>query len=316
MLRVVSLIPSATEIVDALGLRAWLVGRSHECDYPPGVERLPVLTEAKIDLTGTSREIDQRVRTVLEQALSVYRVFSDRLDRLSPDVILTQAQCEVCAVSLADVENAVRTCIHAQPRIVALEPNRLEDVWQDVARVAEALDVPARGTALVERLQARMAAIEDRTRRQRTRPRVACIEWIDPLMAAGNWMPTLVERAGGQPLFAQHGAHAPYVTWEALCAADPEVIVVMPCGFGLERTEAEVSVLKGHPGWADLQAVRQGHVYLTDGNHFFNRPGPRLVTSLEILAEILHPDCFPGAHRGHGWKRLACSGSPRARPTG
>lgn len=315
MLRVISLIPSATEIVDALGLRAWLVGRSHECDYPPGVERLPVLTEAKIDLTGTSREIDQRVRTVLAQALSVYRVFSDQLDALAPDVILTQAQCEVCAVSLSDVEDAVRIGINTKPQVVALEPNRLEDVWRDVARVAEALEMPARGTRLVERLQARMAALENRTRLQRTRPRVVCIEWIDPLMAAGNWIPALVEMAGGQSLFGQHGAHTPYVTWEALRAADPDVIVVMPCGFGLEQTYDEAGVLTGHPGWADLQAVRQGRVYLADGNHFFNRPGPRLVTSLEILVEILHPNSFSFGHHGHGWKRLAQNEPSHTRST-
>jgi len=304
MQRVVSLIPSATEIVHALGAQDRLVGRSHECDVPASVQALPVLTAAKIDLSGSSRAIDERVRTLLQEALSVYRVFDERLRDLAPDVVLTQAQCEVCAVSLGDVEDAVCTWLDDAPDLVALEPGSLDDVWRDVQRVADALDCSERGTRLVNTLQARMEAVEQQAARAAHQPSVACIEWVDPLMVGGHWMPTLAAMAGGQPVLGTPGAPAPRITWDALRAADPDVIVVMPCGFGLERTRREATALIQQPGWNDLQAVRAGHVYLTDGNHYFNRPGPRLVESLEILAEILHPDRFPATHRGTGWVPL------------
>ena len=301
MQRVVSLIPSATEIVHALGAQDRLVGRSHECDFPAPVQALPVLTEAKIDRSGSSRAIDERVRTLLQEALSVYRVFDERLRDLAPDVVLTQAQCEVCAVSLGDVEEAVCTWLDAAPDLVALAPDALGDVWRDVQRVADALDLSGRGARLVDTLQARMEAVERQAARASARPRVACIEWVDPLMVGGHWIPTLAEKAGGQPVLSTPGAPAPRITGDDLRAADPDVIVVMPCGFGLERTRREVPALTQQPGWNDLQAVRTGRVYLTDGNHYFNRPGPRLVESLEILAETLHPDLFPATHHGAGW---------------
>jgi len=305
MQRIASLIPSATEIVHALGAQDRLVGRSHECDFPASVQALPVLTEAKIDLSGSSRAIDERVRTLLQEALSVYRVFDERLRDLAPDVVLTQAQCEVCAVSLGDVKEAVCTWLDDAPRLIALEPDSLDDVWADVRRVADALDLPERGARLAETLQMRMDAVEQQAARAAHRPRVACIEWVDPLMVGGHWIPTLAQKAGGQPVLSGAGAPAPRITWDELRAADPDVIVVMPCGFGLERTRREVPALTQQLGWDDLQAVRSGQVYLTDGNHYFNRPGPRLVESLEILAEILHPDQFPANHRGTGWIRLS-----------
>jgi iron complex transport system substrate-binding protein len=301
MPRIVSLIASATEIVCALGFGDDLVGRSHECDYPPPVRRLPVCTEPKFDVEGSSREIDERVKGLLRDALSVYRVDAALLRELRPDVIVTQAQCEVCAVSLRDVEEAVCSWVGGRPKVVSLVPNCLADVWADVARVADALGTPRRGADLVRRLQARMAAVESRPKRGR--PTVACVEWVDPLMAAGNWVPELVTMAGGVNLFGEAGKHSPWMTWEELAARDPEVIVTMPCGFDIARTRQEMPALTGREGWSRLRAVRESRVFLADGNQFFNRPGPRLAESLEILAELLHPGEFPFGHEGAGWQR-------------
>ena len=302
--RVVSLIASATEIVAALGFEDSLVGRSHECDFPGAVERLPACTRPKLDISASSREIDRQVKDLLRAALSVYEVDADRLATLAPDLIVTQTQCEVCAASLADVERALACWVGPAVRVVSLEPNALADVWADIRRVADALSAPQAGAALVERLQARMTEIVEITRTVRHRPTVACIEWVDPLMAAGNWMPELVEMAGGADLFGEAGRHSPWMEWEALAAADPEVIVILPCGFDMARTRQELPALTGRPGWNRLRAVRQDRVYVTDGNQYFNRPGPRLAESLEILAELLHPEAFDFGHRGRGWEPL------------
>ena len=293
-MRIVSLIASSTEIVSALGFEKDLVGRSHECDFPPGVKRLPVCTEPKFATDGTSYQIDQRVKAILQEGLSVYRVKADLLRELLPDLIVTQSQCEVCAVSLKDVEQAVCEVLPSRPRIVSLEPNALDDVWRDIARVAEALETPAVGAELVRSLQARMAQIGARARAAGSPPTVACVEWIEPLMAAGNWMPELVEYAGGRNLFGETGKHAPWMTFQQLLERDPDVIVVLPCGYDLKKTRQEM----GSVDWSPLR----GRIVLADGNQFFNRPGPRLAESLEIMAEILHPDVFDFGHRGRDWE--------------
>ena len=304
MQRIVSLIPSGTEIVCALGFADQLVGRSHECDFPELVKQLPVCTEPKFNPDGTSYEIDQRVKAILQEALSVYRVHADRLRELEPDVIVTQSQCEVCAVSLKDVEQAVCEWLDSRPQIVSLEPKALSDVWADIGRVAAALGVPERGAELVRRLKQRIVAIADKAQALPQRPTVACIEWIEPLMATGNWMPELIEMAGGINLFGEAGKHSPWMTWEELREKDPEVIFVMPCGFDIRRARKEMPVLGQKPGWTHLNAVQNRRVYLTDGNQYFNRPGPRLVESLEILAEVLHPVVFRFGHEGTGWQNL------------
>jgi iron complex transport system substrate-binding protein len=303
MPRVVSLIASATEIVCALGLEDSLVGRSHECDYPESVKKLPACTEPKFNVDGSSYEIDQRVKAILQEGLSVYRVHAELLKDLRPDVILTQTQCEVCAVSQRDVEAVVCQWLGNRPRVVSLAPNTLADVWEDIKRVALALGVSDRGRSLVRRLQERMARIAARARSLAKRPTVACIEWIDPLMAAGNWMPELVEMAGGHDLFGQAGQHAPWMTQEDLHGADPDVMVIQPCGLDIEHTRREMATLAAIDGWPDMRAVRGGRVFLVDGNQYFNRPGPRLVESLEILAELLHRDAFDFGHEGKGWQR-------------
>jgi iron complex transport system substrate-binding protein len=228
-------------------------------------------------------------------------VDADRLAELEPDVIVTQAQCEVCAVSLRDVERAVCSWLRACPKLVSLVPNALADLWVDIEHVAEALAVPGPGKELVAQLQSRIETIAARAKTQSHRPTVACIEWIDPLMAGGNWVPELIELAGGVNLFGIAGKHSPWMTFEQLVAADPEIIVVLPCGFDIERSRRDLPVLTERPEWPRLRAVRDRRVFLTDGNQYFNRPGPRLVESLEILAELLHPESFHFGHDGSGW---------------
>ena len=304
MERIVSLLPSTTEIACALGFRQALVGRSHECDFPPGVEQLPILTEAKLDANAPSVQIDDRVKQLVGEGLSVYRVDADRLRGLRPTVILTQDHCQVCAASLRDVEEALASWLGERPRVLSLNPSGLDEVWNDIARVAAALGAEARGQDYVAKLGDRIAGIAEQTLRIRQRPSVACVEWIDPLMAAGNWVPELVTLAGGISVFGEKGEHSPWLEWESLRAADPDVIALFPCGFDIERTRRELDPLVAQPGWSDLRAVRNGRVFITDGNQYFNRPGPRLFESLEILAEILHPDHFTPKHRGTGWQPL------------
>jgi len=299
--RIISLLPSATEIAAALGIANHLVGRSHECDFPTGVERLPICSSTKVPADGTSYEIDERVKEIVAEGLSVYRVEAERLRELRPDFILTQTQCAVCAVTPRDLEQALCAWTGAQPAIISLEPNNLDDVWNDVRRVGEALGAPDRAEKLIDSLTQRLAAIRDKAQMAQSRPGVGAIEWLGPLMAGGNWMPELIEIAGGRSLFAKAGEHSSWLEWATLIEADPEVILLLPCGFEIAQTIRDLNLLTENPAWANLRAVKEGRVYAIDGHHFFNRPGPRLVESAEIVAEILHPDRFSFGHRGTGW---------------
>jgi iron complex transport system substrate-binding protein len=299
--RIISLLPSATEIVAALGFADHLVGRSHECDFPPGVETLPACSSTKVPVDGTSYEIDERVKEIVAEGLSVYRVAVDRLRELRPDLILTQTQCAVCAVTPRDLEQALCTWTGTQPAIVSLEPNNLDDVWNDIRRVAEALGVSSRAEELIASLTKRLAAIREEAQTAQSRPTVAAIEWLEPLMAGGNWMPDLIEIAGGRSLLAHPGEHSPWLDWATLADVDPEVILLLPCGFKIPQTIADLGRLTENRAWENLRAVKGRRVYILDGHNFFNRPGPRLVESAEIVAEILHPDRFSFGHRGTGW---------------
>jgi len=292
-MRIVSLLPSATEIICALGAEAQLVGVSHECDFPPSVRNLPVLTSARIDSSRSSRDIDAAVRVVIRDALSIYAVDDARLGALAPDLIVTQDLCEVCAVSLDDVRAAVAKLAHRERvDIVSLSPRRLADVLGDLDRVAIALGLAERGAAVRADLELRIRRVADRASATSTRPRVATLEWIDPIMIGGTWMPELIELAGGAALFATAGSPAPTVTIEQLAAAEPEVVVVKPCGFEIARSLQERSII-------ERIVPRGARVYLTDGNAYFNRPGPRLVESLEILAACVHPEAFGDFARAH-----------------
>ena len=301
---VVSLIPSATEIVCALGAGEQLVGRSHECDFPGAVTQLPVCTAPNLNPRGSSAEIDREVKSLLHRALSVYRLETDTLIRLNPQVVITQTQCEVCAVTLEEVEAALQSWVQGRPRLVSLAPMALDDLWTDIAHVAGALGIAAKGEEVVLGLKDRIADIAATARSGRSRPRVACIEWIEPLMAGGNWIPEMATLAGGECVFGEAGRHSPWISWEQVVNEDPDVVLLMPCGFDIERTRAEMHWLNQRTQWSSLKAVGAGQVYLTDGNHFFNRSGPRLVESLEIMAEILHPELFSFGHEGRGWMRL------------
>ena len=303
--RIVSLIPSGTEIVCALGLEEHLVGRSHECDFPPSITDRPTCSQPHIDIQTSSAEIDKHVKSRVKAGLSIYDVCEERLTQLAPDVIVTQTQCEVCAVTVHDVENAVARWVGSEPTIVSLEPNTLQDVWKDIQRIADVLNVSAQGKTLVTHLQARIRGLSQRTHALSDCPSVACIEWTDPLMAAGNWVPELVDMANAKNLFGKAGEHSLWLEWDDLEASSADAIVVLPCGYELSRTRREISTLTARSKWSQLEAVRENRVVLTDGHHYFNRPGPRLVESLEILAESLHPDVFHFGHEGKGWEYLS-----------
>jgi iron complex transport system substrate-binding protein len=274
------------------------------------VKRLPAVTAPRIDTAAPSAEIDQGVRTLIAQALSVYTVDVEKLAALEPDLLVTQVQCEVCAVSLKDVEEAVRAGLPSRPRVVSMRPDALADVWADMRAIASALGVPERGVQLVTRLRARMRGIAERAR-GRTRPRVACIEWLSPLMVAGNWTPELIELAGAEDALGKAGSHAGPLELAQLAAADPDAIFITPCGFDLARTRAELPALTAQPGWDALRAVREGRVFLGDGNALFNRPGPRVAETLECLAEALHPGAYRFGHEGKGWERLTPTRVPQ-----
>ena len=299
-MRVASLLPSATEIVCALGARDTLVGVSHECDFPEGIAGLPALTRARLKPVTKSRDIDAEVRAILQDALAVYEIELDRLATARPELIVTQDLCDVCAVSLDDVRTAVaRLAQRDDIRIVNLHPMRLGDVWDDIARVAAALARPETGGRVVDELRARVADIQARSAVRDGRPRVLSIEWIDPVMIGGMWMPELIALAGGTALVTRPGDHAPTLTRDALAALSPDVVLVKPCGFALERTLDELETLRASLPWNEWAAVRAGRVYVADGNAYFNRPGPRLVESLEILAACVHPEAFPDFRRKH-----------------
>lgn len=304
MPRIVSLIASSTEILCALGFQSALVGRSHECDFPESVRHLPSCTEPKFDIRLASGDIDARVRSLVSEALSVYRVDAVALRAMRPDLIVTQTQCEVCAVSERDVAGALESWLDSRPQIVSLRAESLAGVWDDIARVATALHVPERGDELVRRLRARLDALGAQCATLPWQPRVASIEWIEPLMAAGNWMPELVEAAGGTSVFDLAGRHSPSISWDDLVASDPDVIVVAPCGFDLERTRTEFTTLAAHPAWPGLRAVRAGQVFVADGNQYFNRPGPRLVESAELLAAMFHPAVFQSKPASQAFARI------------
>ena len=304
--RIVSLLASGTELVAALGLGECLVGRSHECDHPAWVKRLPALSHPAFDIQGTSAEIDARVRQRLHAGLPLYEVDEAQLAALQPDIIITQTHCEVCAVSPADLAHGVGAKLERH-QVVALATGTVEGILDGFTRVAEVLGAADAGHALVAEIRARLATVAAITR-PLPRPRVACLEWIEPLFEMGNWGPEIVEIAGGQSLLSAPGAHSTTLPFEALQKADPEIIVVAPCGFDLTRTLAELPALTSHPGWHELAAVRAGRAFAADGNFYFNRSGPMLFDTPEILAEMLHPDQFSPRHEGTIWRRLPTPG--------
>jgi iron complex transport system substrate-binding protein len=319
--RIVSLLPAATEIVARLGLRENLVGRSHECDEPADVAALPALTAARIDAAAPSRAIHEQV-TEVGRALAatspqapagtvchtgasaaLFTLDVDTLAALKPDLILTQAACDVCAISAADVEAAVQKA-GVNTRVLPLSPATFADLFSDILAVGQATGRRAEARELVARLHARIDSLACRVKTFPDRPRVAVIEWLDPPMAAGNWVPEMVRLAGGVDVLGKAGDHSHWITWDDVATADPDVVILVPCGVPLDRVVAEAGSPAVRPHLEKLRACRNGNVFAIDGHHLFNRPGPRLVDSLEVLAEILHPGRFAFAATPRFAKRV------------
>jgi iron complex transport system substrate-binding protein len=290
-MRVVSLLPAATEIVAALGRLDDLVAVSHECDFPPEVAAKPRVTRCEIHGNALpSGEIDRWVRNELHTQRTLYTMDEPLLRDLAPDVILTQRLCDVCAVGYDSV-TALAATLPGPPAVVNLEPLRLGDVFQDVLNVGSALDARDAAVRVVGELQARVNAVKRRTA-SLARRRCVLLEWIDPLYRTGHWGPDVVAAAGGVEMVGVAGTNAAVVPWEAVRAAKPEVLVIACCGFDVARTMQDVPLLRAQPGWDDLPAVRDGRVWVMDGCAYVSRPGPRLADTIELLASCLHPEAF------------------------
>jgi iron complex transport system substrate-binding protein len=291
-MRIVSLLPSATEIVCEIGLGDHLVGVTHECDYPSFVGGLPKVTRTLIPHDASSREIDTLVRERLKTQKALYTLDRPTLERLAPDLIVTQTLCDVCAVAEAEVA-AAACSLPGRPKVVNLEPMRLVEVFECLRLVGAAAGVPGRAADAVDRLQAHVDAVVERSAAVSVRPRVVLLEWIDPPFCSGHWSPELVRLAGGIEGVGREAEPSRAMRWDEVVDYDPEVLVIACCGFTTERTLQDIPILRDYPGFAELTCVQNRRVYVIDGNAYFSRPGPRLVDSLEILAHILHPDIHP-----------------------
>lgn len=300
--RVVSLLPAATEIVAALGMLDRLVGVSHECDFPPGVQALPRITRCAIHGNALpSSEIDRWVKAELARTSTLYTLDEELLRRLAPDVIITQRLCDVCAVGFETVTAFAET-LPGPPRVVNLEPQTLADVFDDIRRVAAALGVPQRAEDVIAELEARIGRVATRAASAPQR-RCLLLEWIDPPFRSGHWGPELVALAGGVDPVGRAGEDAAQVSWDTIRDAAPEVLVVACCGFDVARTERDLPILRAYPGFADLPAARTGEVWVVDGSAYFSRPGPRLVDSLELLAPLVHPELYGAPSHAPGVAR-------------
>jgi iron complex transport system substrate-binding protein len=310
-LRIASLLASGTEILFGLGLGDSVVAVSHECNFPPEANDLPRVTRALVHGDAASAGIDRQVRERLAAGQALYAVDVDRLAELQPDLIVTQAQCEVCAVHYRDVLAAVADVpAFRRTRVVALNPMSLEDVFRDILRVGAAAGVEAGAREFEQRLRRRVAAVREKCAviPRSQRPRTICVEWVEPLMVAANWMPELIEAAGGMPGITTAGSRSEVTSWEAVVRFDPQVVVIVPCGFDLARATAEAATMSSMPQWESLAASRSNRVYAADGDAYFNRSGPRLVDSLELLASMLHPGHVPPpAQVGGAISRLVAS---------
>ena len=298
-MKIVSLIPSATEIISALNLYDNLVGVSHECDYPEDALKLPKLTTSKIKTEQLSLKIDYDIREILEQSLSVYEVKSNLLKKLDPDVIITQSQCSVCAVSLKDVENCLRNFIDKKPVLIDLKPNTFEDVLKDIKLVGKKLDKEEESNFLVKNIKKEVNKIKAKTLNSKIK-NVLCIEWIEPIMTAGNWIPQLVQFAGGKSILAKTGKNSNFVKLEDINFQEVDIVIFMPCGFDINRSKKEI--FKSNIDYFSI--LKDKKKILVDGNKYFNRPGPDLLESTKILSEIIHPEIFPAKQNIKRWVYL------------
>ena len=307
-MRIVSLLPAATEWISVFGGAEHLVGRPHECDYPDRVQDVPVVTEPTYDSAGDSAAIDDAVQAQLQDGLSLYEVDLERLQALEPDLIVTQDQCEVCAVSLPELESQLGTWTGGTPDILSMQPQTLKEVLDEALRLARAMEALDAGMEVLANLETGLRILRDqigvdRGTNPQSLPSVACVEWMEPLMVAGHWMPDVVEMAGGRPLLGTAGAPSEQIEWDELRAADPDVLALMPCGFTIDETRRDLHYLTERPGWEQLSAVEKERVALLDGNAYFNRPGPRLYRAIEVLASVLHPESLAPDPAVAGWER-------------
>lgn len=284
-MRIVSLLASGTEIVCALGAGDELVGRSHECDNPPWVRRLPTCTSPAFVTEMSSRDIDTEVRRRLKEKLPLFHVDLQQIEALEPDLLITQAHCEVCAVTPGDVERA--GCNRFGAQVLALQAGTLEGIYGSIASVADGIGRARAGHDLVQRMKNRADFVREQVR-SRPSPSVIVLEWTDPVFAMGNWGPELVEIANGKLLLGEPGHHSRAIEWSDVREADPQYLIIAPCGFNLERAQREVSAMSRNPGWSELRAVRENKVICADGNLYFNRSGTTVIETAEILADILH----------------------------
>ena len=302
--KIISLLPAATEIICGLGLEDQLVGRSHECNYPETVKKLPACTTSRIMGEMSSEEINEQVVKSLYEALSLYKVDRDLINSLGADIIITQDQCKVCAVSINDLEGALQRDNGKEVEVISLHPSVLEDIFVDIKRIGDQTGVTARAELYVEDLRERIDLVKHKLRFVEDRPSVACIEWLSPLMVAGNWTPELIGIAGGRPVLAEAGKHSPFVDFDQIKEQNPDIIIVAACGFTIERTLSEIDVLLQLPGWGELEAVKNNKVYIADGDRYFNRSGPSVVDTIEMLAEIIQPKQFVFGFEGKAWLRF------------
>jgi len=292
-MRICSLLPGATEIVCALGLADEIVGVSHECDFPAAARSKPVMVRSRIDpaMIG-SGEIDRQVGDLLRSKQSLYALDEKLFKDSEPDIILTQGLCDVCALDYNEVVQAARS-LPREPCIVSLDPHCLADVLNDVLRIGETTHRFPQAESWVQELKFRIGAVRDRTARLASRPGVACLEWFDPVYIAGHWVPEMIEIAGGNDILGTAGEPSVKIEWEAVIASQPEILILTPCGFDLDRAVRESSLLKSRAGWQTLPAVRDGRVFAVSGTDYFSRPGPRLIDGVEILSQLFHPQLFP-----------------------
>jgi iron complex transport system substrate-binding protein len=298
-MRIVSLLASGTEIVCGLGTGKFLVGRSHECDNPEWVRKLSVCTRPAFDIEMSSGEIDAEVRRRLKAGEPLYHIDTELIRRLEPDLLITQEHCEVCAVTPNDI--ARTGCTALAPQVVALSAGTVRGIYDGILAVGEAIERKAVALSLVEEMQRRIAAIHEDVR-HKPAPTVIMLEWTDPIFSMGNWGPELVEAANGNLLLGENGAHSRAIAWDCVREADPDYLIVAPCGYGLDKSKREASVLEALPGWFELRAVREGKVVFADGNKFFNRSGTTIVETVEIIAEILHGSRTRKSWEGKAWQ--------------
>jgi len=305
-MRICSLLPSATEVIASLGLGDELVGISHECDYPPSIRHLPVMVEPMIPPHGlASAAIDTQVRQLVASGQRLYRLNEQLLRQAQPELILSQDLCHVCAITPDQLQDAIGS-MPRQPTVLTLNPSSVLDVINDVVRIGDAAGRSAEGHRLAAHLHDRLDAVHRRIEAISHRPRVVCIEWLSPLYVAGHWVPEMVQRAGGLDALAQPGSPSQVVTWDEILAAAPDVLLVMPCGFSVEKTHTELLQLMQHPDQWRLSPALAEHTYLVDASSYFSRPGPRLIDGIEILAAILHPSDHDHIHES-----IACRLGPR-----